>query len=100
MYAYAVSLGGGILGLYLVNEGEKSPLDGACAFGTPYALGPNVEFFRTSGFHLYDFSMGFNYYWNVLRNHFEKLETFLEPDYFEHFKNRLHVNRFSMMDMD
>lgn len=62
LYAYAVSLGGGILGLYLVKEGEKSPLNGVCGFGTPYALGQNVEFFRNTGFRFYDLTMGFNYY--------------------------------------
>ena len=88
------------MGLYLVKEGEKSPLNGACGFGTPYALGQNVEFFRKTGFHSYDFTMGFNYYWNVLRTHFNSLQKYLDPEVFDDFTRKLYENRFSMMDMD
>lgn len=69
LYAYGVSLGGSMLTLYLENEGDRSPLKGACCFGAPYDLKENVPFFKKNGFKFYDFAMGYNYYLNVLSKH-------------------------------
>jgi predicted alpha/beta-fold hydrolase len=66
LYAYAVSLGASLLGSYLAQAGDKSPLKGACCFGTPYCLQENVPFFKTNGFKFYDFSMGYFFYKSVL----------------------------------
>lgn len=62
LYAYAVSLGGNMLTLYLCNEGEKSPLNGAISYGIPYYIKNNVTFFRKNAFKFFDFSMGIIYY--------------------------------------
>jgi hypothetical protein len=44
--------------------------------------------------------MGFNFYKNVLKPHFETLKDYLDEEEFQEFTKKLHENRFSMMDMD
>jgi predicted alpha/beta-fold hydrolase len=89
-----------MLTLYLSQDGERSPLTGACAFGGPFQLEDNVEYFRTNGFRFYDFSIGFNFYQNVLKPHFPALKEHLGDEKFADFVQKLYENRFSMMDMD
>lgn len=100
LYAYGVSLGASLLTNYLQTEGERSPLSGACSFGSPYNLRDNVPFFKKNGFRFYDFSMGHFYYKSVLVPKYEELKAHVEKEKLEIFYQRLHENRFSMMDMD
>jgi hypothetical protein len=84
----------------LANEGEKCPLKGACSFGAPYCLQDNIPHFKNNAFHFYDFSMGFNFYQNVIKPQFPILKSFIEEEKFEQFRKNLFDNRYSMMDMD
>lgn len=62
LHAYGVSVGASLLALYLENEGDRSPLKGACAFAPFYCQEENIPFFKSSAMRFYDFSIGFNFY--------------------------------------
>ena len=73
-----------MLSLYLINEGDKSPLSGALNYGMPYNIEDNVEYFRYNGHRFYDFGMGFNLYL-ILCTKLEELKKFIKPDELEHY---------------
>ena len=62
IYAYAVSLGAGMLTKYLIKSGEKCVLNGALPYGVFYEVEANVPFFKNSGGKFYDVALGYNYY--------------------------------------
>ena len=66
LYAYAVSLGAGMLTKYLFMSGDKCVLSGALPYALFYEVEANVPFFKSSGGKFYDFALGYNYY-NVLK---------------------------------
>lgn len=55
VYAYGVSLGANILGLYLGNEGQAATkvLDGAMLYASPWSIAKGAEFFYGNFFGLY-----------------------------------------------
>ncbi len=79
LYAFAVSLGAGMLTKYLIHSGDQCVLTGALPYGLFFNLKDNVNFFKRNAFKLYDKVMGFNYYM-ILKS---KAEEFRE-----HFGNQ------------
>ena len=68
-----------MLSLYLINDGDKSPLSAALNYGMPYNLEDNVEFFRYNGNRFYDFAMGYNLYL-IMKTKIEELRKYMKPD--------------------
>ena len=62
LYAYGVSLGANILGLYLGRGSEhaKKCLDGVCLFSTPWSTKDGSSFFYSNFYGLYQKIIGLN----------------------------------------
>lgn len=80
MYAYAVSLGGGMLSLYLCQEGKNSPLSGAISYCMPFNLKNNVPFFKKNLFGFFDFAMGFIFSMVLKYELLPELKNHIEPE--------------------
>ena len=98
LYAYAVSLGAGMLTKYLFKSGDKCVLSGALNYGVFYEVEANVPFFKRSGWKFYDFALGYNYY-NVLKAQEEELRDLFGNEKYLEFMSRVYENRFSLMDI-
>lgn len=60
VYAYGVSLGANILGLYLTKEGKSATqvIDGAMLYASPWSIAKGSHFFYTNFFGLYQKIIG------------------------------------------
>ena len=60
MYLYGVSLGGGILMHYMLNDAAASPYSAVVTYGTPMCTDGATESFKNRMWGLYDFGLGYN----------------------------------------
>jgi len=93
-----VSLGAGMLTKYLFKSGDKCVLNGALPYSLFYEVEANVPFFKSSGWKLYDFALGYNYY-NVLKGQVEEMRALFGAEKCEKFMTIVYENRFSLMDI-
>ena len=92
-------MGANMLALYLIREGDKSPLKGAVCYGLPYNLKDNVPFFKNNGHKFYNTIMGLNVYL-ILKSKLPELKELLSQDEYLTLLSRLESNNFNMMDLD
>ena len=79
IYAYAVSLGSGMLAKYLVESGENCPLSGALNYGTFFNVKDNVPYFTASAWKFYDKVMGLNFYY-ILKDYCNQIRGTMDDD--------------------
>jgi predicted alpha/beta-fold hydrolase len=92
-------MGASMLTLYLINEGDKSPLSGALTYGIPFNLKDNVEYFRNTAFKFYDRAMGFNIYL-IFKSKIDELRKYCDPVKINKFVESLDRSKGSLMDID
>jgi predicted alpha/beta-fold hydrolase len=67
IYGYGVSLGAAVLTLYLVSEGDKSPLSGAILYANPFNVRKNIPYLRNSFYGIYSIGM-VSYYYSIVND--------------------------------
>ena len=99
IYAYSLSLGGGILANYLTKVGTHTPLSAAVIYVMPFNLRDNIPFFRRNFFKFYDTVMGYNFHC-LLKSKFSDFKKVMTEEQFNTYVQRVMANKSSLMDID
>ena len=98
IYAYAVSLGAGMLTKYVVETGDKCVLDGVLSYGLFFNIQDNVPFFKRHTLSLYDKALGLNYY-TILKGQEKDFKAHFGEEKTAELLDKLNKYKWSLMDI-
>jgi predicted alpha/beta-fold hydrolase len=99
IYGYGASLGGAILNLYLVHEGEKAKLSGAIVYGFMFNPKINIAFFKEACYGFYNYIMG-SVFAGIISEKMPEMQPYMDSDRYEYLSSLLKKHKGNLMDLD
>ena len=102
LYAYGVSLGANILGLYLVKMGEQATqtLDAAILYGTSWNLVKGNKYLYEKFYGLISKVVGLSHNDNILKTQLPKFEPLMSKEDFEELSHAISSNTTGLDHID
>jgi len=99
LYVYGCSMGANILGLYLIQQGEKALVDGAIMYGTPWETLKNKEYFYGNWGGIFSYPIGVTLS-NFWKDQFKQMKRFIDKKEVERIEYLLDEDAKSLLPVD
>lgn len=102
VYAYGVSLGANVLGLYLGKVGEKAKeyLDAALFYATPWSTKTGYRYFYENCWGLFNYFVGLNLNKKYRNEQLPKMKALMSDEEYKWLSNALETNKTGLDHID
>jgi len=99
LYVYGCSMGANILGLYLIQQGEKALIDGALMYGTPWETLKNKDYLygKWGGIFCYPVAVALS---NLWKDQFKQMKRFIDKEEVARIEYLLAEDEKSLLPVD
>jgi len=99
LYAYGCSMGANILGLYLIQQGDKAKIDGAIMYGTPWNTDKSSKYFHENYGGVFSYAVSVNTC-NIMKDQYKQMKKYLHKEEVERVDRALAIDAKSFLPVD